>query len=132
MTKPSAFISHLHRDAAVAERVGFALKELGFEVLNSERNVPHGERWGSVIQAAIKRSDALIMLAITPESLSSSWMSYEAGMAEALKKPVIVLLSDKYSVAELPEDFASHEILNFDLRSPERAAHEIAARLAVV
>jgi len=131
MTKPSILISHLHRDAGLAKRLGSALKRLGLEAFNPTREIPDGARWRTVIQADIKRSDALIMLAVTPDSLSSSWMPYEAGAAEALGKPVIVLLSDKYSVSELPPDIASHQVLNFDAQAPERAAPEIAARLAM-
>ena len=48
-------------------------------------------------------------------------MSYEAGVAETLGKQVVLLLPDKYPVAELPADFASTTVLDFDPQAPEVA-----------
>ncbi len=132
MTKPSVFISYGQRDAELAERVEAALKQFGLEAFNPAREMRPGGDWRKSIQSAIKRSDAVIMLALTPQYLSSSWMSYEAGIAEALGKRVMLLLPNRYSVTELPADFASTQIVEFDPQAPERAAHDIASRLAVV
>ena len=132
MTKPTIFISYGHRDADLAQRVETALERLGLEAFNPARELRPGEDWRKAIQAAIKRSDALVMLFSTPDHLSSSWMTYEAGIAEALGKRVMVLLPSKYPVTELPADVASAQIVDFDPQAPERAAHDIAARLAMV
>jgi TIR domain len=132
MTKRTIFISHGERDADLAQRVESALQRVGLDAFNPAREVRPGDDWRKSIQAAIKRSDALIMLFSTPHHLSSSWMTYEAGMAEALGKRVMVLLPNKYPVTELPADVASAQIVEFDPQAPERAAHDIAARLAVV
>ncbi len=132
MTKPSVFISYGQRDAELAGRVEAALKHFGFEAFNPAREARPGGDWRKSIQSAIKRSDAVIMLALTPQYLSSSWMPYEAGIAEALGKRVMLLLPNGYSVTELPADFASTQVVEFDPQAPERAAHDIASRLAVV
>jgi len=131
MTKPSVFISYGQRDAELAGRFEAALKHLGLDAFNPARETQPGADWRKSIQSAIKRSDAVIMLALTPRYLSSSWMSYEAGIAEALGKRVMLLLPNRYSVTELPADFASTQIVEFDPQAPERAAHDIASRLAV-
>ncbi|HEY2886966.1 MAG TPA: toll/interleukin-1 receptor domain-containing protein [Rhizomicrobium sp.] len=131
MNKQSVFISYSHRDADLAKRFEGTLKSLGFKAF-TEREVRPGEDWRKSIQAAIKQSDALIMLVVSPQRASSSWMSYEAGMAEALGKRVMVLLSNKYPVTELPVDVASSHVVDFDPEAPERAAHDIAAQLAMV
>jgi hypothetical protein len=132
MTTPSIFISHGQRDAELAKRVETALERLGLETFSPLRDVRSGEDWRRAIQTAIKRSDAVIILFSTPQYLSLNWTSYEVGIAEALGKRVILLLPSKYPVTELPADFASTQIVEFDPQAPERAAHEIAARLAVV
>lgn len=132
MTKPSVFISYSRRDAELGRRLEMALKHVGLEALNPARELQPGEDWRKSIQSAIKRSDVVITLVSTPQSLRSSWTSYEVGVAEALGKRVMLLLPSKYSVAELPADFASTPIVEFDPEAPERAARDIASRLAVV
>jgi nucleoside 2-deoxyribosyltransferase len=129
MTRPSVFLSYSSRDRDVAGRVERALKRLGLAAFNPARDVHVGEHWRKAIQAAIKRADALVLLATSPQSAASSWMAYEAGVAEALGKPVMILLPDKYPVTELPADFAAGQVLDFDPEAPERAAREIVDRL---
>jgi hypothetical protein len=129
MSKRSVFISYRNRDAELGERFATALKHLGFDAWNAVEVRP-GEDWGKAIQSAIKQSDALVMVALTPQTLSSSWMSYEAGIAEALGKRVMLLFPNKYPVTELPADFASTPIVEIDPQAPEQAAHDVASRLA--
>jgi hypothetical protein len=131
MSRPSVFLSYSERDAKLGKRVETELKHLGLEALNAARAVRAGDDWRKAIQAAIKRADALIVLVLTPQFLSSSWMSYEVGIAEALGKVVMTLLANKHSVSELPADFASTQIIEFDPLASERAAHDIASRLAM-
>jgi hypothetical protein len=131
MSKPNIFISSSHRDAEVARQFGAALENLGMHAFNADQELHAGEDWRKTIQAGIRRSDAVIILAVTPQSLNSSWMSYEAGLAETLGKQVVLLLPDKYPVTELPADFASTTILDFDPQAPELAARKIATRLAI-
>jgi TIR domain len=132
MSRPSVFISSTQRDAGLAERFEAALKHAGLKASNPAREMGQGKDWRKSIQSAIKSSDAVIMLALTPQNLSSSWMSYEAGIAEALGKRVMLLLPNRNSVAELPADFASTQIVEFDPLAPEGAARDIASRLGVV
>jgi len=131
MSKPSVFISYSRRDAGLAQRVESALERLGLDAFNPAREVRPGENWRHAIHAAIKRSDALIMLIGSQKNLTSSWMTYEAGMAEALGKRVMVLLANKHSANDLPVDIASGQIVGFDPQAPARAAHDIVKRLAV-
>jgi TIR domain len=132
MSKPSIFISHGQRDGALAERFGSALRRLGFETLDPARDLRAGQSWRTRVKSAIKRADAVIMLASSPDNLTSSWMPYEAGGAEALGKDVMLLLPSKYPVTELPSEFASTQIVDLDPQAPERAAQEVASRLALV
>lgn len=129
MSKPSVFISYSNRDAGLAEQLASSLARLGLRTLDPTRAIAPGGNWRKEIQAAIKQSDALILIA-SPEVLASSWVLYEAGAAEALGKRVVVLLPDKHSIAELPKEISVRQVVGFDPRSPERAAQDIAARLA--
>jgi hypothetical protein len=109
-----------------------ALKGLGLKVLNPRREMRPGDSWRQAILVALKQADVVVILASAPENLEASWTSYDAGFAEASDKPVLVLLPNKYSRADLPDDFASNEIVMCDPEALERAAHDIASRLAVV
>src|SRR5258708_12870370 len=70
MTKPGVFISHGQRDAALAERFGSALKRVGFEAVDGAREWRAGQSWRARVKSAIKRADAVVMLASSPEILS--------------------------------------------------------------
>lgn len=132
MSKPSVFISSTHRDAGLAQRFEVALEHAGVKASNPAREVGKGKDWRKSIQSAIKSADAVVVLALAPQNLSASWTSYETGVAEALGKRVMLLLPNRNSVAELPADFASTQIVEFDPQSPEGAARDIASRLGVV
>ncbi len=132
MSKPNVFISSTQRDAELAQRFEAALKDAGVNASNPAREAVQGKDWRKSIRTAIKGADAVVMLALAPQNLSSSWMSYEAGIAEALGKRIMLLMSNRNSVAELPADFAATQVVQFDPQAPESAARDIAFRLGVV
>lgn len=129
MSKRSVFISYSRRDADLANSVAGALRNLGYDALDPGRDLKPGGDWRKAIQGAIRRSDAVILVA-SPHTLDSSWSPYEIGMAEALGKTVVVLLPNTHSVSELPSGIASSPIVELDPKAPDRAAHDIVARLA--
>jgi hypothetical protein len=128
MSKWSVFISHTKRDDGLAKQLANNLRRLGLKALNSD-SIQSGDDWRKATQTAIKQSDALILIA-SPDALATSWALYEAGAAEALGKRVMVLLSNKHSVAELPGEISVNQVVGFDPGSPERAAQDIVERLA--
>jgi nucleoside 2-deoxyribosyltransferase len=132
MSKPSVFISSSQRDAKLVGRLKAALERAGLNASNPARESEFGKDWRKSVQSAIKSSDAVVILALAPQNLSSGWTAYEAGIAETLGKRVMLLLPNRNSVSELPADFASTQVVEFDPQSPERAARDVAARLGVV
>jgi nucleoside 2-deoxyribosyltransferase len=132
MTKPTVFLSYSLRDADLVQRFEIALKRLGFKALNPAREMQPGDVWRQAILSALKQSDVVITLVSTPARFQSSWLLYEAGVAESLGKPVFLLLPNKYSSIDLPAGFAPNQIVEFDPEAPERTAQDIASRLAVV
>jgi hypothetical protein len=71
----------------------------------------------------------MVLVVGAPESTSASWAGYELGIAEALARPVLVLLSHNRSVGELLFELSDLPVLSFDPAQPERAAREIVDRL---
>ena len=82
-----------------------------------------------MIQKTLRKSDAVLVIATSPELASNNWIGYEIGAAEALNKPVILATSDRHSLSEIPEDFSSVRSVIFDPDKPEGAAREIAGQL---
>ena len=129
MSRRSVFISHSHRDSALAKQLSNNLKRLWVRALDPTREIRPGDDWRKGIQSAIKEADALIVIG-SPHGLASSWVLYETGAAEALGKPVMVLFPEVHSFAELPKEISASQVVGYDPKSPERAAHDIASRLA--
>ena len=126
---PRVFLSHGARDAKLAAAVARALRKHGveaFDVFESDAGAGYVRQ---AIKSAIRRADGFVLVLGTPETAASSWTSYELGMAEALSKPILLMLSHKHAAAELPFDLAGLPILPFDPAHPDRAAREIVDRL---
>src|SRR5262245_43853289 len=123
------FLSHSRRDAHSAVRIADELRKSGVEPFDAFEHIADGEDWRQTTKAAIRRSEGFVLIASTPETTSASWASYELGMAEALGKRILLLLSHNFAATDLSLDLAGHQVLPFDPMHPERAAHEIIDRL---
>ena len=128
MSKPSVFMSYSQRDAGLAKQLADDLGRLGFNTWLDQALEPGGD-WRKHILEAIEQSDVFVLLA-SPDGLASSWALYEAGAAQALGKRFLVLLPNSHSVSELPTELSAQPVVGFDPQSPERAAQDIASRLA--
>ena len=135
MSDRKIFISHSSRDKAIAEKIASALRDIRTPQkirTTLYENVKKGEDFGESIYKTLQDSDAILVVAASPEAVSSSWVSYEIGMAESLSKPVILLASNRYSRSDFREDFKSFPMITFDAEKPEGVAQEIAERMASV
>jgi nucleoside 2-deoxyribosyltransferase len=81
------------------------------------------------VKSAIRGADAFVLVVTDPESAAASWTSYELGMAEAMGKPILLLLSQNHSAAQLPSDLAGLPIAAVDPERPESMGREIVDRL---
>jgi hypothetical protein len=101
------FISHAHKDAALARKVATVLRESGLDVWNEEYEIMPGENWAEKISEALKESEAMVVL-LTPEALESSNVLWEIGYAlgkESYEKrliPVIVGNPDRLPQDKIP------------------------------
>jgi nucleoside 2-deoxyribosyltransferase len=132
MNEAKVFVSYSNRDAAIAEKIASALRGVQTPRKMSTflyGDVKKGEDFRESIYTEIQTSDAILVVAASPEAISNSWVSYEIGMAEGLDKPVILLTSNRYSPSDFREDFKSFPMITFDPEEPEGIAQEIAGRL---
>jgi TIR domain-containing protein len=128
-TTCDVFLSYSRRDGDLAGKIERELRKLGIEASNAPDSISAGEDWRHSIKAAIRKADCFLAIVSTPETTSAGWTTYELGMAEALGKRILLLLSHKYSAAQLPADLTGLPIIPFDPALPERAAREVSERL---
>ena len=101
------FISHAHKDAALARKVATVLRESGLDVWDEEYEIMPGENWAEKISEALRESEAMVVL-LTPEALESSNVLWEIGYAlgkESYEKrliPVIVGNPDMLPQDKIP------------------------------
>ena len=126
----SIFLSFPHRDRAVARAVEKELERLGLNAITVAVEVSSGDSLRKSLRRAIERADAMVLLIASPEAAAASWVGYEAGMADALGKRIIVLLSQDHATHELPADIATGRIIPFDVKKPDQAARGILEELA--
>lgn len=119
------FISHAHKDAALARKVASILRESGLDVWDQEYEIMPGENWAEKISQALKESEAMVVL-LTPEALESSNVLWEIAYAlgeESYKKrliPVIVGNPDKLPEEKMPWILRRLRIVNL----PEQGKDE--------
>lgn len=88
-SNPTAFLSHSHKDAALAQGVQGFLNEQGWDVYidwqdASMPDVPSAET-AAKIKSRIRSTDMFILLA-TQNSSVSKWCPWEVGYADGVKK----------------------------------------------
>ena len=74
------FISYHHNDGDFAENLNTKLRESGFDTWMDEAGLACGDDWRTEIDHAIGEAGALILV-MTPDSLASSYVTYEWAFA---------------------------------------------------
>jgi hypothetical protein len=122
------FLSYGRRDAILAAAIARELGKFGVEALFDEGITP-GDDFRRAIKSAVRKADGFVLVVTSPDAAASSWTSYELGMAEALGKPILLLLSQNHSASQLPSDLVGVPIVAFDPERPETVGREIVDRL---
>ncbi|MGD9511395.1 MAG: toll/interleukin-1 receptor domain-containing protein [Geminicoccaceae bacterium] len=101
MTDPSplhrVFLSYSMADDSTAQLLRGYLIARGIDVISDDA-VGQGEEWDEAVQQGIERSDAIVLL-VSPASLRSGAVMYEAGLAfrhsrEEPTRLIAILLGD--------------------------------------
>ena len=91
------FLSYAYEDRGIVEQVSRFLKEHGHDTDDMSFIDPQVDTGiGDDIREAIKQqmcSASNVVIIVTPNSAKSQWVNYEAGMASALDKPIILIRS---------------------------------------
>ena len=100
-------ISHSEIDRGIASLVKTALKAAGMRVWTMTE-IPSGSDWQAAIREAMLRAECIVVL-LTRNSLTSSRLTFEVGMAMGTSKPIFVLY-DGLSADELPSYVHQHHL----------------------
>lgn len=82
------FISYAVKDANIAEDMKESLESSSLRVFMAEKTIETGEKWEQSLRQALTKSRILLLL-LTPNSVSSKWVMAEAGAGWALEKIVM-------------------------------------------
>ena len=92
--KTNVFVSYAFQDKEFAETAKRMLAVLGHlpvdTVFLDAQDIPVGENIRERLKSQIQASDAVILV-MTENSASSQWINYEAGLADALGKKILVV-----------------------------------------
>lgn len=90
----SVFISYAHQDKELAENVIHALSAKGHlapdTVFFGVQDISAGEDIRQRIRSKIEAADAVVLV-MSEHAATSQWINYEAGLADALGKKILVV-----------------------------------------
>jgi nucleoside 2-deoxyribosyltransferase len=113
------FLSHSTADRNWVEWIAQNAAELGVEVYLYEHDSQPGVPIAEKIKQAIQSSDALVVL-LTGDSQSSSYVHQEIGFAEAKGKTIIPLVQPGVDEQRLSM-LVGREYIPFDFHKPQEA-----------
>jgi hypothetical protein len=96
MSSSKVFISYAAPDRDYAESLKPRLSQLlsepdqTVEVVDAHRGVGGGDDWRRAIRTAIDEAGSVVIVA-SPAGDASQWVNYEAGLADALGKRIVIV-----------------------------------------
>lgn len=113
------FLSYAYQDRGIVEKVAGLLKEHGHMDTDDMSFIdPQVDiEGGSDIREAIlrkMRSASKVVIIVTSNSAKSQWVNYEAGMASALSKPIILIRSKGAENVEFVSSLAHAQFIEID------------------
>lgn len=93
MNKPSVFISHSSKDESVVRALSDALRKktggaIEIFVSSDGQSMPLGRNWVHSVEEALNRASLMFVL-LSPNSIGSQWIYFEAGYSYSQKRRVI-------------------------------------------
>jgi len=94
------FLSYSRGDGDITERIADVLRDLGIPYFQDEKDIEWGQDFELRIKSAIQ-SCAAVVVVISPQALSSSWIPYEIGLARAFGKRILPFIVEPSLVPTL-------------------------------
>lgn len=110
------FLSYAVQDSELAKALKHQLADAGAEITIDLSPVEPGGDFRSAIKAAMDAASTVVILA-SPHGERSQWVNYEAGLADALGKNLVVVATPGEERSALVDRFAhSARIVEVDER----------------
>jgi hypothetical protein len=122
------FISHTSKDRDFAASLAGSLKERGFGSFLSGTDSHAGSKWLDHLKEKVERADGFILVMPAERSPSGNNAFFEAGVARALGKSVVVVVPDLEEVdrSNIPVDLADTVIMDAAKKSLKSVADAVA------
>jgi hypothetical protein len=116
MEKLSIFLSHLTVESKLADIVkGHLVHDfiglVDVFVSSDRTSIPVGSKWLSEVNTALGRA-AIHVILCSPESVTRSWIQFEAGAAQIRGIPIIPICHSGLTPAQLPVPLSEWEGIN--------------------
>ena len=116
------FVSYSNDDRHYAEELLAALSESGLASWNDE-SLMAGSDWAVEIETALRNAEVVVLL-VSPSSLSSEWVNFELGLAIAAGKRLIpVLIRD---VSYMPSNLSRIQYIDARKLRPAEVGRKLA------
>lgn len=125
--KYDVFLSYSSDDRDWASEIVAALKDSGVSTWFDAHEIVPGDRWQPRLEEALRESRVLILI-VSPKSLSRPWTFFEVGAAVADSKRIVPVLADDVDVSNLPPLLQQYQSVKE--RSPREAARRVAEAVA--
>lgn len=117
----TVFISHTKADIGIVKSLYSTLKQSGINVYVAEFHPDPGKRLSEKISENIESSDCVLVL-LTQESVRSTWVQQEIGIAERANKLIIPVVERGVRVSGILE---GREYIKFDKENPWNTIEDI-------
>lgn len=101
------FISYSSEDQKVANEIMKMLTTEGLRCFLASKSIGTGTLWKNEIRNALHESRVVVIL-LTPNSISSAWVLVEAGAFWALSKPIVPAMQF-VNINDLPQIISDHQ-----------------------
>lgn len=107
------FIAYKNEDKKVVMNLKHQLEsKTKYAFFMATENIENGKRWRNELEIALFSAD-LLLLCISDENESSSWIDQEVGIAYGRKIPIVLLSSEKSKIQGFIEQFQAEKV-NFN------------------
>lgn len=121
------FISHAASDRDFAANLAGSLKERGIASFVSGSDVRAGSKWLDLLKERVESADGFILVMPARKAPSSNSAFFEAGVARALGKSVVVVVPDLEEVdqSNIPVELADTVIMDAAKKSLNSVADAV-------
>ncbi len=122
------FISHASTDREFAANLAGSLRERGFASFLSGSEVRAGSRWLDLLKEKVGSADGFVLVMPAERASSGNNAFFEAGVARALGKSVVLVVPDLEEVdqSNIPVDLADTVIVDAAKKSLKSVVDAVA------